>query len=751
MRGADDPLAVARGLLNRGIMPLPLKPGTKKITINDWQNLTIDDANVERFFDGTRLNVGGRMGAKSGGLCDTDLDAVETVKLARHFLPPTPSRYGRLSKQESHRLYRCSDAVEPKAAIQFKDENGKMLVELRIGGGEKGAQSVMPGSRHDETGELYEWSEDGEPARVEFAVLKRSVSKLAVAAVLLRHWPASGRHDTSLGVGGFLARGGLSPDEVYHLVRAVSVERGYVDRADADASAARDSAVAFAEGREARGFPWMKEAFGEKVAKCIAKHLKYREAPAVSPTPGGDVSSEGVTLDDFYAYMPMHNYIYAPSRDHWPGASVNGRIAPIPVLDEDGEPELDDEGREKKLKASTWLDQNRPVEQMTWAPGLPMIIPNRLVSSGGWIERQGVSCFNIYLPPTIELGDASQAGPWIDHARKIYPDDANHIIMWLAQRRQRPQEKINHGLVLGGLPGIGKDTFLEPVKHSVGPWNVEEISPKQILDTFNPFARSTIMRISEARDLGDISRYEFYEAMKSYTAAPPDVLYVNEKNRRQYYVLNCVGVVTTTNYKDSLYLPPEDRRTYVAWSECTKDDFDDAYWKKLWSWYETGGYGHVAAYLATLDISNFNAKAPPKKTKAFWDVVDRGRAPEESELSDLIDALGNPKALTVKELAGVMVEGDLSNWLRDRKNRRAIPHRLEKCGYVVIRNDAAADGYWKIGGSRHSIYAQRHLSIREQLAAAKECKEQGDNEAQREAQQEAQREQRQGRRRQDRS
>jgi hypothetical protein len=63
------------------------------------------------------------------------------------------------------------------------------------------------------------------------------------------------------------------------------------------------------------------------------------------------------------------------------------------------------------------------------------------------------------------------AGRWLDHVHKVYPEEAEHIIQWLAHRVQRPQEKINHALVLIGHQGIGKDTLLEPVKTAVGPWN----------------------------------------------------------------------------------------------------------------------------------------------------------------------------------------------------------------------------------------------------------------------------------------
>ncbi len=45
---------------------------------------------------------------------------------------------------------------------------------------------------------------------------------------------------------------------------------------------------------------------------------------------GADV---GVKLEDFYAYMPMHNYIFAPSREPWPAASVNARIPPVVIGD----------------------------------------------------------------------------------------------------------------------------------------------------------------------------------------------------------------------------------------------------------------------------------------------------------------------------------------------------------------------------------------------------------------------------------
>ena len=39
----------------------------------------------------------------------------------------------------------------------------------------------------------------------------------------------------------------------------------------------------------------------------------------------------GISLDDFWAFMPRHNYVHAPSRETWPGSSVNARLSPVGI------------------------------------------------------------------------------------------------------------------------------------------------------------------------------------------------------------------------------------------------------------------------------------------------------------------------------------------------------------------------------------------------------------------------------------
>jgi hypothetical protein len=89
----------------------------------------------------------------------------------------------------------------------------------------------------------------------------------------------------------------------------------------------------------------------------------------------------------------------------------------------------------------------------------------------------------------------------------------------------------------------------------------------------------------------------------------------------------------------------------------------------------------------------------------FWDIVDASRAPEDAELADILDKLGNPDATTLAEITN-KATGDFDEWIRDRKNRRNIPHRFEACGYVPIRNDTRENGLWVIAGQATSDLRQ---------------------------------------------
>lgn len=475
---------------------------------------------------------------------------------------------------------------------------------------------------------------------------------------------------------------------------------------------ARGDVIEFVMRYEKLEFRDAIERLGQRVGIDVPKRIGaiYHSGNGHGPEPdSGPGSTSASAASRFFAYLPEHKYLCDATGAIWPASSVNAKFDRI-----DG------------AKASEWLDTHRTIEQMTWMPGAGQLIRNRVVSGGGWRNEPGYTCYNLYRPPEVEEGDPNDVALWIAHVEFLYKSEADHIIKWLAHRVQHPGEKINHALVLGGEQGIGKDTLLEPVRYAIGPWNFGEITPVALLGRFNKFVKSVILRISEARDLGEMNRYAFYEHSKMYIAAPPEVLPVDEKNVAEYYVPNVCGVLITSNHKaDGIYLPAEDRRHFVAWSERTLEEIPPDYWTEIYSWFENGGNGNVAAYLRTLDLSGFDPKAPPPKTSAFWDIVNANRAPEDAELADVLDKMQNPNAVTLEQIkfhAGDTPEFVI--WLNDRRNRKQIPHRLESCGYTVVRNDVADDGLWRVNGKRQAIYARNELSVSDRISAAGELMKQ---------------------------
>ena len=445
----------------------------------------------------------------------------------------------------------------------------------------------------------------------------------------------------------------------------------------------------------------------------------------------------GATVNDFYQHGPTNTFIYCKTNDMWPSGSINARF-----------------GR----GASVAIARTQPVDQATWAPGMPMIVRDRLISNGSWSSQPGAAVYNLYKPPLITgKGDAKLADMWLNHMKSIYPEHWQHILGWFAWRVQRPDVKINHCIVLGGDPGIGKDTLIEGVRHAVGEWNTAECNPANLFEDYNAsFLQAVILRINEARDMGEgrVDRYQFYEGTKTLMAAPPETLPVEEKYLKRYSIMNLVGTLITTNNKmNGLYLPQDDRRHYVAWSPLTEADFSPGYFNNLWAWYaepdSTGANGldHVGALLRAYDLAMFDPKATPPKTAPFWEIVGANRAPEESELAALLAIMGDPiglnepgtvsmpEAITVAQVIAAAAcrlddFDELRSWLMDRRNRRQVPGRFEKAGYAATRNPSDQhDGQWTVAGKRQVVYTLKHLSGRDQFAAVAALQKEAEREA----------------------
>jgi Bifunctional DNA primase/polymerase, N-terminal len=303
----------------RGWKPVPVSRKTKKAIGKDWQKHPFNPAQ----FNGDGQNVGIQFGADSGGLCDVDLDSTLAIGFAPEFLPPTDAIFGRRSKPCSHQLY-VSDLhnSEAKAVLQFPEyvggRPGPMIVELRIGANGKGAVTVFPPSMHV-TGEMVQWTSDGEPAHVAGVELKRAVAKLAVACLLKRHYPEQGsRHQGALVIGGVLARAGWPGDDIRHVIEIVARAAGDDDVHDRAESAANAVGLK-ADGGNVPGRTRLGEAWGQDVADTLGKWLDLRALRQGQSQGQG----QGAGLEDSvalaFAEQHAEHYRYVAKSSQWMG------------------------------------------------------------------------------------------------------------------------------------------------------------------------------------------------------------------------------------------------------------------------------------------------------------------------------------------------------------------------------------------------------------------------------------------------
>jgi hypothetical protein len=447
---------------------------------------------------------------------------------------------------------------------------------------------------------------------------------------------------------------------------------------------------------------------------CAGKEKVLSDPKPLAPAltvPSG--APEELTPEDFYAYLPSHSYINRRTREFFSVDAVNSHLRRFT------------DGYCKGMKPAAWLDVYRAVQQMSWQPSHPEIIEGMRSDKGYLIPEPKGRIYNRHRPSDAAATDADPS-LWVNHVRNLYPSDADHIIKWFAYRIQNPGEKINHALVIGGLQGIGKDLMLEPLRYGVGRSNFADVNPGDLFKDFTEWAEVTLLIINEARDLGDVDRYKFYESSKRFIAAPPDTLTCNRKYLAAYDVPNVMAVVITTNNKLSgLYIELDDRRHYVAWS--TAERPPATYFDNLWGWLREGGKQAVFGYLRRLDIAHFNPKADPPKTEAWRQIVAANANPEETALSDALeDTQGNQiQIATVNEIAvAAQSRGhlDLAATLRDRKNARKIPHLLERIGLEALPNPyAKSDPRWRLkDGKREMLYVDRRLPNAERLRLAYE-------------------------------
>jgi DNA polymerase III delta prime subunit len=270
------------------------------------------------------------------------------------------------------------------------------------------------------------------------------------------------------------------------------------------------------------------------------------------------------------------------------------------------------------------------------------------------VTFQGTTRVNRWCPAAVEFaeGDISQ---WLSLAERLIPEkqEREHFFDLMAYVVQKPGLKPGHHLLLGGRPGIGKDTLLEPVFYAIGGGipeegtnipagriNIAYVKTAQIEKGWGYHLMSQVVNIGELKEVYSGERKRLANTMKDLLAAPPPAIPVELKNAHPFDVPNCHVVIGTTNFTNAIPLEEGERRWNCIWSYAPPMAAAES--KELWSWYRNGGVQVVAGWLKRRDVSKFHASAPAPITAWLKTLIESGRTDTEAGFHHLINERAGP-------------------------------------------------------------------------------------------------------------
>lgn len=335
------------------------------------------------------------------------------------------------------------------------------------------------------------------------------------------------------------------------------------------------------------------------------------------------------------------------------------------------------------------IEYNRMVEGATWLPGEGRIVADRLATNAGYFPHPGARLFNTYRPgPVPNVQRAHEAGPWIAHVKKLWPEENEHNFFfdYAAHMVQKPQEKCNAAIVFSGKQGIGKDVALLPLRAAIGEWNAKNIGPDDLLDKYSPWAETVMLTVDEVRPTEkDHHATTMYDRSKTLITTPPYTLPMNEKYEKIRYIANVLRMFLTTNDRLAMYIPPDDRRMMVMHSYLPAEwhiaEGDPDYFTKLVTWMFTGGNEAIAGWLAARDLSKFDPKGKVPKTEA-WAEVSQSWTSSEDEVAQAVEQLGYPDVLLGSELQAAIPEN--ADRIMGMMRGKSFLFRMEKEGYIAV-------------------------------------------------------------------
>jgi hypothetical protein len=568
------------------LVPVPFRE--KAPTITNWPKLRITNTTAPHYFNGGPQNIGVILGEASGDLVDVDLDCPEAAALAPFFLPPTPARFGRAGKPNSHWLYTAPNSKV--RAFSLGKEDGGMQVEVRGTGG----QTILPGSTHH-TGEAIEWASKGEPPREEYDALVQGCAHIGAATVLVRKWVEGVRNEAALPLAGMLLGAGWAVPTVENFVRAVATE------ARDEEVESRVRAVAATEakrtaGENVTGLPRLAEALGLSAVeqKRLREWLglktetpnfidEYNQLYAfVIAGSSAVILVEGMGGEPF-SLLKLSTFLKWKAADVYRPPAVEGE---------------DEDDKKPIRKADAWLKHKnrRTYEKIGFWPGQNAAPPN---------------CYNLWKGWPVAPDRTGNCELFLEHLLKNICGGDTALFQWLlgwfADIFQNPRAKKGSSVAICGRQGTGKTLAGQTVGRLLGDAYLLVDTPRHVVGTFNSqHEGKLLLHADEALFAGDPRATGHLKGMVTGTTT-----LIERKGIDAVVMDNHMRLLITSNSEH--VVPAEERERRFAVLECGEGWMQqhEKFAAMVAQLENEHGYGKLMHELMTFDLATVNLRQIP--------------------------------------------------------------------------------------------------------------------------------------------
>ena len=322
------------------------------------------------------------------------------------------------------------------------------------------------------------------------------------------------------------------------------------------------------------------------------------------------------------------------------------------------------------------------------------------------INEGGRRLVNVYVPCEGEriAGDTSL---FHEHVERLIPleTDREIFLSYLAACVQRPGVKFQWCVLLQGVEGNGKTLFYHVLAYALGERYAHLPNAAEISNPFNAWIeQKLIIGIEELHTAG---RQEVADTLKPWITNKR--IEIHGKGQDQRTGDNRANFIMFSNHKDAVLKTENDRRYCVFYTaqqepgDIERDGMNNGYFAALYQWLESGGYAHVAEYLATRPV-NVDVMARAPVTSSTAEAVRSSMGVAEQLIQEAID-------LDEMGFRGDLIDVKGASELLRSNGKKLSPQRvaivLLNIGFIKHPALENNKGRVKIDGTLRRLYVRR--------------------------------------------